>query len=252
MRRPDALLGGHLPPDRVAACEAGQGTLPELAHLRRCAACRAEVAAIGRVLGLAEAWRDASGSGEGLSPLTSWETLAPALRREGLLRVAPGEASRGPATPGRTASAHDGRGWGAPATVRARRVTVPWRWTAVLAAAATVALLLPAAWRGETTRTGDANAPRMVVAEAGDGAVLPWDGDPAAFGGTGEAPDALARTRARVAALDRLLEASQEALDSAPGDPVLVRSVEQAHAAREAALRALGGTLPASHQLVRY
>jgi hypothetical protein len=58
--------------------------------------------------------------------------------------------------------------------------------------------------------------------------------------------------RARVAALDQLLAASQAALASAPGDPVLQRSVESAHAAREAALRALGGTLPASHQLVRY
>jgi deoxyribodipyrimidine photo-lyase len=33
MRRPDRLVGEHLAPDRVAACQAGQGTLPELAHL---------------------------------------------------------------------------------------------------------------------------------------------------------------------------------------------------------------------------
>jgi hypothetical protein len=99
-------------------------------------------------------------------------------------------------------------------------------------------------------------ARRMVAADLGDGAVVPWAGDPAVFGGDAELADpqarSLSRTRARVAALDQLLAASQAALASAPGDPVLQRSVESAHAAREAALRALGGTLPASHQLVRY
>lgn len=92
----------------------------------------------------------------------------------------------------------------------------------------------------------------MVAADLGDGAVVPWVGDPAVFGGDAEPTDPLARTRARVAALDQLLAASQAALASAPGDPVLQRSVASAHAAREAALRALGGTLPVSHQLVRY
>jgi hypothetical protein len=97
---------------------------------------------------------------------------------------------------------------------------------------------------------------RMVAADLGDGAVVPWVGDPAVFGGDTEAADppmrTLSRTRARLAALDQLLAASQAALASAPGDPVLQRSVASAHAAREAALQALGGTLPASHQLVRY
>ena len=84
MRRPDRPVGEHLAPDRLAACQAGQGTLPELAHLRRCAGCQGEVAAIGRVVGLTEAWRAALAPLPEAPPLVHWEALAPRLRDRGI------------------------------------------------------------------------------------------------------------------------------------------------------------------------
>jgi hypothetical protein len=254
MWRPDRMGGAHLSPERLAACEAGEGTLPERMHLRQCAACRDEVAAVGRVRALATAWRDAGGAHSGgayaddastedagadgagtrARPLTSWETLAPQLRREGLLH----DGAR-----------HHGVRHHSPrrAVARAPRVA-----GVALAAAAAVTLWLARGTPPGAREAGASSLPRMVAAEVGDGAVVPWVGDPAAFASHDPSPDTLARTRARLAALDRLLAASQAALASAPGDPVLLQSVQQAHAAREAALRQLGGTLPASHQLVRY
>lgn len=227
MRPPDARAGAHLSPDRLAACEAGQGTLPERMHLRGCAACREEMAAIGRVVGLAEAWRDAPVEPLGAPPLTRWETLAPRLRAEGLLREPAARPRRS-----RAAVA----GWGA-AVVGMAAAALLWVGGDAVGSGASAA----------------AEAPRrMVAAEAGEGEVLPWEGDPARFEGAPDPDDALARTRARLAALDRLLAASEAALASAPGDPVLLRSVQSAHAAREAALRQLDGTLPVSHQLVRF
>jgi len=247
MRPPDARAGAHLSPDRLAACEAGQGTLPERMHLRGCAPCREEMAAIGRVVGLAEAWRDAPEEPLGAPPLTQWETLAPALRREGLLResAARPRGSRLRGSRLRASRLHGSR-------LRASRAAVA-RWGAALVAVAAAALV----WVGGGAVRPDAPAAaesprRMVAAEAGEGEVLPWEGDPARFEGVPDPDDALARTRARLAALDRLLAASEAALASAPGDPVLLRSVQSAHAAREAALRQLDGTLPASHQLVRF
>jgi hypothetical protein len=216
-------------------------------------------------MGLTEAWRATPAAPLGAPPLVSWEALAPRLRAEGLLRdpvVAPvREPEVGPV---RGAGRR-----GAPGTAPR---TAPWlaRGMALLAGVAAAAvLLLRVGGAGVDVREavgGSAGvaavipvvpeARRMVAADLGDGAVVPWVGDPAVCGGDAALADpqvrTLSRTRARVAALDQLLAASQAALASAPGDPVLQRSVASAHAAREAALRALGGTLPASHQLVRY
>jgi hypothetical protein len=269
MRRPDRLVGEHLAPDRVAACQAGQGTLPELAHLRRCAGCQGEVEAVGRVMGLTEAWRATPAAQLGAPPLVPWEALAPRLRAEGLLREPVRASVREPVREPVVAPVRGAGRRGAPGTAPR---TPRWlaRGMALLAGVAAAAvLLLRVGGAGVGGRVGGGGvagvaaaipvapeARRMVAADLGDGAVVPWAGDPAVFGGDAELADpqarSLSRTRARVAALDQLLAASQAALASAPGDPVLQRSVESAHAAREAALRALGGTLPASHQLVRY
>jgi hypothetical protein len=269
MRRPDRLVGEHLAPDRVAACQAGQGTLPELAHLRRCAGCQGEVEAVGRVMGLTEAWRATPAAQLGAPPLVPWEALAPRLRAEGLLREPVRASVREPVREPVVAPVRGAGRRGAPGTAPR---TPRWlaRGMALLAGVAAAAvLLLRVGGAGVGGRDGAGGvagvaaaipvvpeARRMVAADLGDGAVVPWAGDPAVFGGDAELADpqarSLSRTRARVAALDQLLAASQAALASAPGDPVLQRSVESAHAAREAALRALGGTLPASHQLVRY
>lgn len=265
MRRPEHETNGHLPPDRVAACEAGEGTLPERAHLRWCAPCREEVAAVARVRRLtqglhAAAPRGAAG-GDGQPPLTTWEALAPRLRAEGLLRE--GREAR------ETASA---------AVVEAPRHQHPrhqhprhqhprqwWTRVGTIAAAAGLAAAAGvAAWRQLAGAAATADPRRMVAASAAEGTVIPWDGDPARFAPPAlvEAPpedappslqqQTLQRTRARLAALDQLLAASQAALQAAPDDPVLQQSVERAHAAREAAFRQLGGTLPVSQQLVRY
>jgi hypothetical protein len=58
--------------------------------------------------------------------------------------------------------------------------------------------------------------------------------------------------RARLAALDQMMEASRVALRDAPQDPVLNHYYLAAHSAREATLQALGSALPVDKIIERY
>jgi hypothetical protein len=58
--------------------------------------------------------------------------------------------------------------------------------------------------------------------------------------------------RARLAALDQMMEASRVALRDAPQDPVLNHYYLAAYSAREATLQALGGALPVDKTIERY
>jgi hypothetical protein len=79
-------VADHLTPDRLAALVDDEPTVAESAHLAGCAACARERGAYDALLALAGA--DASRI---TAPLTSWETLAPALRDAGLIRPAPAD-----------------------------------------------------------------------------------------------------------------------------------------------------------------
>jgi hypothetical protein len=58
--------------------------------------------------------------------------------------------------------------------------------------------------------------------------------------------------RARLAALDQMMEASRMALRDAPQDPVLNHYYLAAYSAREATLQALLGALPVDKTIERY
>ena len=70
----------HLTVDRLGALADETPTSAEAAHLASCAECTRELGAHRAVLAMAALERDYAGA-----PLTSWESLAPRLREEGLL-----------------------------------------------------------------------------------------------------------------------------------------------------------------------
>ena len=81
----------HLSAERLAALADDEPTTTEGEHLARCAACAHERSAHRSLRSLAASDRASS---IGASPLTSWESLLPALRAEGLVAdAAAGEAS---------------------------------------------------------------------------------------------------------------------------------------------------------------
>src|SRR5438105_9391912 len=86
----------HLDTDRLAALADEAPTEAETAHLASCAACRHERDAFVALLALAQREGGVARLAPdvvapprgGGTPLSSWDTLAPALRAEGLIRPA--------------------------------------------------------------------------------------------------------------------------------------------------------------------
>lgn len=76
----------HLEAERLAALDHDAPTLDELAHLAACAPCRAEREAFIALAAMAATMgADSAVTGTDEARLTRWESLAPQLRREGLL-----------------------------------------------------------------------------------------------------------------------------------------------------------------------
>jgi hypothetical protein len=78
----------HLSPERLAALIDEQPTAAELAHLASCRPCARERGAYEALAEMAQ-----GGSTIG-SPLTSWDALAPALRRDGVIETDIGRMRR--------------------------------------------------------------------------------------------------------------------------------------------------------------
>ena len=70
----------HLSPERLAALADETPTAAELAHLAGCAECARERATYRNLVELA-----VNRSASIASPLTSWETLRPALAQDGII-----------------------------------------------------------------------------------------------------------------------------------------------------------------------
>src|SRR6476661_67977 len=87
--RTHAML--HLSAERLAALADDEPTTTEGEHLSRCATCAQERSAHRSLRSLSASER---GAGAASGPITSWETLLPALRAEGL--VADAAAARAP------------------------------------------------------------------------------------------------------------------------------------------------------------
>ena len=243
MHRP---LPDHLAAERLAALADDELTTGEASHIGACMVCADELTAQRHVRAMA---RDMAKRIE--VPLTTWESLGPALRAEGLMR-------RGP------------------------RRAFPTVWVARTAAA--VVLVAGGVVAGRyTARTPDSS---VIVAQNNNSiegstvASLPRRDDsvpifrsPAealatlaraeqqyrhaavyllASDTTGQADDRRESYRTRLAALDEVAQTTRAALDQSPRDPVLNQYYLSSVSAREATLRQLGGVVPVGMRLDRY
>jgi len=199
----------HLPSERLAALIDEPPTPDELAHLTTCAECAREPAAYALLAGLTEA-------SEGLTmPLTRWESLRPALEREGLLTA---RVARGAAFSGR-------RPW-----VRAAAVLLLVSGGMLAGRYSAGAPLIPIG-RGTpaTLDTGIADAEpqfrSVAEAQAAEHKSQNLYQSAVAFlaqhDSSGRTVDSPASMTTRLAALDQVRAAMAEALRDAPFDPVI-------------------------------
>lgn len=232
----------HLTVDRLGALADEEPTAAEAAHLSSCIACARELAAHRAVFAMATMERNYTGA-----PLTTWESLAPRLREEGLM----------------------GRG------VRQFRLPSHRQW---LEAAAAVLLVGGGAILGRYS-AGATPLPAPVAIEESATPVMPASASAQAVTSTAEALATLTRAqqdfqkalaflnaqdtsgvqvdkssmyRNRLAALDAVASTTREAVNQAPYDPVINGYYLTTMQAREATLRQLNTTLPSGVKLTRF
>jgi hypothetical protein len=241
----------HLAAERLAALADDELTTGEAGHICACGACAGELNAQRHLRTLAQ--HEASRVD---IPLTRWETLAPRLRAEGLIRE----------TPRRVAGA-----------VWLRRAAA----VVVLVGGGVMAGRLSAymgtgSARGMTAKVAAANVAGVNVADPTLGELhdsVPIFRSPAealaaltqaeqqyrhaaaylvASSPSEPAGDQRETYRARLAALDEVAQTTQAALADAPHDPVLNQYYMSSVNAREETLRQLRGALPVGMRLDRY
>lgn len=272
----DARRDAHLTPERLAAFDDAPFTVEEHAHLATCAMCRAEQQAVAAVVAMAGALgREAPGAET--PRLVEFEAIMAGLTGtvRGVTASAPTSMASGVAvgvaaattpvltTPALSTPVHGGR----PAGQRTR-----WSFTPILRQAAAALLLLGGgAVLGRLSATAETGAGPMAdrpfaVASFGDASFANVDDATAVLNqaqrdyeraslwlasndNTVRDPEVY---RARLAALDQMMEASRIALRDAPQDPVLNHYYLTAYSAREATLQALGGALPVDKTIERY
>jgi hypothetical protein len=224
----------HLPDERLAALSEEPPNSAELAHLASCERCAAERAAHRNLRELASAEGAQIGS-----PLTSWESLAPALRADGVIDTGEWRVARRP-----------------------RRFTGVWS-----QAAAALLIALGGIAYGRYSAVGS------VLPESGASASRAHEADSLpTFSSVDEAraaqehyetlyqsaalylaahdtseltPDSPAAMRHRLATLDEVGATVRQALTESPGDPVINGYYLTTLGQREATLRQLNAALPA-------
>lgn len=246
----------HLPADRLIELGESEPTNTELAHLGACAECERERQAYRFLHGLASAEGGRTGA-----PLTSWDVLSAALKHEGLIARKPSPILM--LTPP-----------GTPAVARPRR-----RWQAsewALRAAAALLFLAGGIVIGKSSAlpsfpaTATTRVEQSQPAATTDASVGLASNFSVSYTSNAEALAALYRAqreyeraatflmtnnpvgdetqpdvyRARLAALDNVMQASMTALEDAPADPVINRYYIAAAGARESTLRQLQTSLP--------
>jgi hypothetical protein len=231
----------HLSPERLAALASDPPTAAELAHLTGCADCTRERAAYRSLDKLA------SGSARSIgTPLTTWESLRPALLADGVIDSGRGQISS--VRPRRS-------GWLQAAAA------------AVLVAGGAVAGRLSA---GASFSTAASASPTGTVAQA--------DSSPrfksldearaaqtqsqmlyqnataylAQYDTTSRVIESSAAMRTRLAALDRTQQVLNQALSKAPYDPVINGYYLTTVGQREATLRMINTAAPASMRVISY
>ncbi len=251
----------HLSTDRLAALGDDLATPEEAAHLAACAPCTTEVSAYRSLLAMAHAEREPLGM-----PLTRWESIAVELARQAPASV---DQSIG----GNVLPFASGRGI-------AGRVA---RWP--MQAAAGLLLVAGGLIAGRMSAGADALPDRAsaaaAVADSESGAMQPvarLSAD-SAFDSVDEARAAQQRSellyqqaaaflaqhdspaggeaspvayRSRLAALDRVISTTREAMRQAPHDPVINGYYITTLGQREATLRQLNTALPTSLRVNSY
>jgi hypothetical protein len=235
----------HLPSERLAALVDETPSSEEMLHLASCADCARERAAYRNLGDLAAMQSTRLGT-----PLTSWESLRPALVADGVI--------------------DRGRGL----ELRARRVARPW-----LQAAAAVLLVAGGAMAGRYSATGAVfagDSKPMTTARASEPEAVA-DAMPS-FASIEDAlvaqqryqtlyqnvtayiaqrqdsmpASTAAAKRVRLAALDRANQVFSEAMNEAPYDPVITGAYLTTAGQREATLRQLNNVAPASMRIMSY
>jgi hypothetical protein len=231
----------HLSTERLATMAEDAPTSAELAHLARCSLCAAERSAFERLTEVA-----VRESARLEMPITSWESLRPALAAEGLIADAP--AAR--ATGGR------GRAWwlqAAAAVLLVAGGTLLGRASAgdpVLARASSARpASAGAAFAGDSlprfASVDEARAAQQrsqFLYESATAFLAQWD----------TAPSTVAAKRVRLEALDRANQVFGAALSQAPNDPVISGSYLTTLGQREATLRQLNLVAPATMRIQSY
>jgi hypothetical protein len=231
----------HLPTERLAALVDDAPTADELAHLATCADCAREREVFQSMSELAAASSARLGP-----PLTSWETLRPALVADGVI--------------------DDGRGL----RLRARQVRRPW-----MQAAAAVLLIAGGMIAGRYTAGASPlsagpsqaapvaaaqsvtdSAPRFASIEEARAAQQRYQTlyqtATAFLAQRDTAVSTTAAKRVRLAALDRANQVFSAAMNEAPNDPVISGSYLTTLGQREATLRQLNTVAPVSMRIQSY
>jgi len=250
----------HLHADRLIELGDSDPTNTELAHLGTCAECERERQAYRALRGLA-ATEGATTS----APLTSWDVVSAALKDEGLIvRNAPVLTLTPPGTPAVMRPRHRWQAseWALRAAaallflaggivVGRSSVLPPFPATATTAGeqpgpAATTEAPVGLASNFSVSYTSNAEALAALYRaqrEYERAATFLMTNNPV---GDETQPDVY---RARLAALDNVMQASMTALADAPADPVINRYYIAAAGARESTLRQLQTSLPAGSRM---
>jgi hypothetical protein len=236
----------HLSPERLAALTDEAPSAAELVHLSACADCARERRAFQQLSSMASSESARIGV-----PITTWESLAPALVADRVID----RGGRFVFSRGRV-----GRQWlqaaaavllvtGGMIAGRVTANTPPASMTSDSTTSAASATALASADSGLSFQTIDdarAAQERSQAVYQNATAFLAQH-DSAAVGAN--TPSAM---RTRLAALDRVRETMGEALNKAPYDPVINDYLFAAIGQREATLRQLNTALPAGMRLTSY
>ena len=250
----------HLSTDRLAAIADETPTADEATHLAGCWDCRAELAAFRRLV------RMSAMAPLPTEPLSAWSRLAPQLRAEGII-VDAGRLERPGAAP---VTPTFGGGAQVVPFIERRPRTQVW----MLRAAAGLALLVGGAALGRmsagvpfaTGRDAGPNLPLVATAVPfanSDDALRVLTAAQQQYSSAAAflaAQDTSSRFigmnqdsyQTRLTALDEIAAATRVALFRAPQDPMLNQYYLTTLGAREATLRQIGATQPASRKLERY
>ena len=249
----------HLPTERLAALIDEPPSAAEIAHLAACAECAREREVFLRLAETAAAEPARIGA-----PLTTWESLAPALAADGIIDA--GErpiGGRGGATI-RTRASHPWRLAAAGLLLTAGGVIGGRLWAGAAAFPVTATIEArgpgaPGSPIAATTKMVSDSAPHFASIEDARAAQLQSQlvyQSATAFlaqrDTAGRPADSPAAIRTRLAALDRAHEVMGEALNAAPYDPVINGYYLNTLGQREATIRQLNAVLPASMRVTSY